>query len=969
MSATKSKEPHAKPQSRKVFLNTYSQRLEDFTARHQHSLWFAGMVGLLWLALAVRAWQLGVADLTFDEVATVFVARRPLFEVIRYVMGASREHPPLYYLGMALWMRIAGSSEFAVRYPSVLLGILTVAVGARLGRRWLNARGGWWNGLLLAIAPFSIWASRYGRMYTLVLLLALGIVYAWEHWLRHPTRKNWGVFLALSLAGAATHYYLLLLWAVQGALLLLLPRQTHPIRRAWLLTIGVAGASIFLFIARSPGVRAMLVETGGRFPYWGWRWGELRYLLIELYLNWKAPDPWPAALGALGLTVLGWGLAACHKRERGLLLIAWGVVPLLLLHLVPESLEARYFLIVFPALVLGIAAVFACLPRLLPRLLLAGLIVAGLWPRWPALFSAPDTDFSQRMRLLHIAARPTDALLMNGPWPALLLTYYPPPADLPQYLIPQAAPPGFDAQVDIPRLERIAAEHERLWVSYGAIHWADPDYAVSQWLAEHTYCLHEHAGLAFYSTAPVTPTLVGETLAFGARAQLRSAAVAHMTSDIGDLLHVALTWRGERLDSDIYLTLGLLDAQGYAWQTYSFPMGPLHKRADTLLPHEWIERRGLWLLPGIPPGRYTLALQATGPGITLPPEAENGWLPLQEITLPVAVFPTHPPLPTGEYRLYLPLITRDFSPRTLPLRETLPRWADVNATFNHALRLVGLQPHGLTFMQGYPMGFKVWWEALVAAPDAMLYVRLSGPTEVQLGPFELAPDFYPRSDWQRGNIVQQNVQFTLPEDLPGGRYHVQAQLLTEDGRPYPVAGSRAPLTLLERRHGAAVPLSGEWADIFVIQVEERDRSYHPPLFRQRADVRFGDVLRLRGYHISQKTLRTGESTTLTVYWQTQQRPDRIYAAFHHLKAADGTMIWHEDTWPQAGIYTTQHWLAGEVVAETLEITIPEGTPPGEYTLYVGLYDAATGDRLPANDAQGTALPDGQVLLLTLAVAP
>ena len=43
---------------------------------------------------ALRVWNLGAADLTFDEVATVYVADRTLPNVIRYVMGAGREHPP-----------------------------------------------------------------------------------------------------------------------------------------------------------------------------------------------------------------------------------------------------------------------------------------------------------------------------------------------------------------------------------------------------------------------------------------------------------------------------------------------------------------------------------------------------------------------------------------------------------------------------------------------------------------------------------------------------------------------------------------------------------------------------------------------------------------------------------------------------------------------------------------------------------
>jgi hypothetical protein len=275
-------------------------------------------------------------------------------------------------------------------------------------------------------------------------------------------------------------------------------------------------------------------------------------------------------------------------------------------------------------------------------------------------------------------------------------------------------------------------------------------------------------------------------------------------------------------------------------------------------------------------------------------------------------------------------------------------------------------------MQGYPLGFRLWWEVITPPGDAKLTVRLVKKSVLglddsyQAGPFALGPTFYPATAWRPGDTVQQDVTLILPEDLPGGTYHLQVQVLTPDGSPQPVNGSRDALTLWERwqRH---VTLQGEWGDLFIVQVEVKARDYRPPLRRQRADARFGEILRLRGYRLSQSTLHPGASADLTVYWQALQRPDRIYAVFNHLRSSDATMIWQQDSWPQAGIYTTDHWLKGEVVEEHYTLTLPQDTPPGEYPLYVGVYDAATGDRLPATDAQGERYLNDQVPLLTLEV--
>ena len=87
--------------------------------------------------------------------------------------------------------------------------------------------------------------------------------------------------------------------------------------------------------------------------------------------------------------------------------------------------------------------------------------------------------------------------------------------------------------------------------------------------------------------------------------------------------------------------------------------------------------------------------------------------------------------------------------------------------------------------------------------------------------------------------------------------------------------------------------------------------------------------------------------------------------FNHLRAIDGTVVWQEDSWPQAGIYTTNHWLAGEVVAEGYTITLPATLPPGTYTLYTGVYDPATEGRLPGLDDRGQSLLNDEFALFEL----
>ena len=883
-----------------------------------------GMALLLLLAFALRVWEVGVADLTFDEVATFFVAHRSVGEMVRYVMGAAREHPPAYYVVMSLWMRWAGTTEFAIRYPSVLIGVLTVVWSFRVGRR-LGPRGGWWSAVLCAITPFSLWVGRTGRMYGLVLLLALMVMESWLRWLERPGWRRWLGFVVLSLIAAMTHYYLALLWPVQALLLLVLPRATRPIRKPWLATAMGIGVVVAAFIAVSPGIRAMVLEIAARFPGRLWRVQAWGFVFADFYFWGYRPElAWLVWTG-LSFTLAGWIVCARRNSLTGALLVAWGLVPLLLASLIPESLETRYLTPIFPAFLFGLAALLARLRGRTLQLIAACAVWAfALW-RVPPLYENPDAEFSTRMQTLHVAAQSGDALVMNGPWPTLLLQYYPQPKSLRVYAVPPNAPPGFSAQTDILRLEQIAGQHPRIWVSYGAIQSADPQYSVSRWLAEHTYRVYERVGMALYLPPVEDMIEVRTDVDFGPRVTLRRATVDRQAGQVGDVVRVGLALEGQALDRYVYVTLGLLDAHGNVWQQRKVNLGPLHQPARNILADQWDEQLGLWLLPGAPPGDYTLALQVEGDDVVMGEAASHhGWIPLTPFHIAAGV-------------------------AQAGLKGLLPNAAGVRPVFDETLTLVGVEPYTAKSMQGYSAGFSLWWQVSETTTAVQVRVRLVGSQRWDAGTFALGPDFYPTDVWQPGEIVRQNIAFRLPDEFVPGRYRVQVQAQTAEG----VALS--------------VDETGAWAELFTFVVEARTRTYTPPLSRTRQDVRFGDVLRLRGYRLERQTVHPGDSVTLTVYWQAMEKPPQMYAVFNHLRMPDNTPLWHGDSWPQAGLYTTERWRKNEVVAEMYTIIIPDDAPPGAYPLYTGVYNPFNGERLPAVTPRGERLLNDEFVLLTLSV--
>ncbi|HEV2121494.1 MAG TPA: glycosyltransferase family 39 protein, partial [Chloroflexota bacterium] len=125
------------------------------------------LLGAFWL----RVYRLTGQSFWSDEGATAFMTRRGAADIL--AASASDIHPPLYYLLMAGWAKPAGTSEFALRFPAVVAGVLVVALTIWLGRRCLGPLPAAVGGALAAISPLLIYYSQEARMYQQLALLGL----------------------------------------------------------------------------------------------------------------------------------------------------------------------------------------------------------------------------------------------------------------------------------------------------------------------------------------------------------------------------------------------------------------------------------------------------------------------------------------------------------------------------------------------------------------------------------------------------------------------------------------------------------------------------------------------------------------------------------------------------------------------------------------------------------------------------
>jgi hypothetical protein len=95
---------------------------------------------------------------------------------------------------------------------------------------------------------------------------------------------------------------------------------------------------------------------------------------------------------------------------------------------------------------------------------------------------------------------------------------------------------------------------------------------------------------------------------------------------------------------------------------------------------------------------------------------------------------------------------------------------------------------------------------------------------------------------------------------------------------------------------------------------------------------------------------------LVLYWHALEPVETRFKIFLHLTGEGGP----SDIRAQTDAYPripTSGWVPGEYLSERVTLNIPADLPPGRYTLLLGLYDGATGGRLPVTGAGGEALGD------------
>ena len=202
----------------------------------------------------------------------------------------------------------------------------------------------------------------------------------------------------------------------------------------------------------------------------------------------------------------------------------------------------------------------------------------------------------------------------------------------------------------------------------------------------------------------------------------------------------------------------------------------------------------------------------------------------------------------------------------------------------------------------------------------------------------------PTKIWDPEKYYVETMFLPIPLDVPPLTFSLAAGLTSSTHGRLNVTGSDSGLLHLR--------------DIEVRPVRPGIFQRVRPAKESPADT--SDGIRLQGYDLASQS----DDFTLRLFWETGKGISNDWITFIHMLDDSGELVAQFDGPPLRGLLPTSQWHKDALYVDRREIALPRGLAPGEYHFRIGLYDFATGERLPLQprDAGDVQFEDGQLLV-------
>jgi len=179
------------------------------------------MIALILIAgLILRLFKLD-QSLWLDEAINVTFVKNLNLHSLIFDYSVGDFHPPLYHIMMRGWVLLFGTSEIAVRLPSVILGLATVYVVYLIAKKLFDNKTALISATLIATSPLHVYYSQEARMYMLAAFFAGLSVYFFVSIAKKETLIYWFGFVVSTALMLYSDYLPYLLFPVYVIFLLI----------------------------------------------------------------------------------------------------------------------------------------------------------------------------------------------------------------------------------------------------------------------------------------------------------------------------------------------------------------------------------------------------------------------------------------------------------------------------------------------------------------------------------------------------------------------------------------------------------------------------------------------------------------------------------------------------------------------------------------------------------------------------
>jgi 4-amino-4-deoxy-L-arabinose transferase-like glycosyltransferase len=542
------------------------------------------MIILTLMAFALYLYRLGQSSLRGDEAFDVLFASQSLGELL-YQFRFVQPYPPLFHVGLHLWLPIAGQSEFAVRFGAALAATLVVPATFALGATFFGRKAGLVGALLAVANPFILWWGQDAHFYAYLLVTTTLLnVVALRLWRSggYPPSKSYGTLLSglyvlVALFSFLTHYFAYFTWGALNVVAFV-----ESVRRRWSgqLIRRWWSAQALVVILYLPWVILTLPVTSSYVEPWIERvapWEMLQRALTAFSLGYNSPillpgtdaasvsaitASWlPAAFAVLFIVgiVLGWRRP--KYRPALVLVLSLIFVPLAVIYIASfhrpifdEKLSIFLLPLYLVILALGIVEL-ARYSRWAGRLAGLAALVFMLIANYQYFTHenfAKSPAWREMIDYVNQKAQPGDLLIYNFPEPSIL--YYR-NEELPVELIPGSA--GLGADEIGTRLEQTIAGYSRVWLVPLVRPWWDANADVPAWLDRHADRVDQRFFRGVHVSLYLTPSawekeMTRQPATFDEGIQLRGFRISgggpeanQPSLSPGDTLFLSLYWEAD----------------------------------------------------------------------------------------------------------------------------------------------------------------------------------------------------------------------------------------------------------------------------------------------------------------------------------------------------------------------------------------------------------------------------------------